>query len=478
MDIPSSSSYLLFKMAHRTPKVTFKKTVFSNGLTLLSERHRGFRSLSIGIWVKTGTRHETPKEAGVSHYLEHMLFKGTENRTALDIARQVDQVGGDFNAFTAREYTCFHILMLDRDLKLGIDILGDVLLNSNFHQDEMERERKVILQEIQMVEESPEEMVHDIFSELIYGKHGLGRPILGTERSIRKMKRADVIKFFRRHYRPDQLIVSVSGDVTHESVMKHIKPLVKRDWPGRVHQPLTAAARSARRKASALHSPPQAPAAKALAATHQLPPKVHSGCWWIERPTEQVHLIWGVAGPPYASKDRFAAFLLNIYLGGGMSSALFQEIREKNGLAYTVYSSLTPYVDSGVFSVYVATGMNQVLLCLKLIEESAEKLKKELLSEEELKTIKDNLKGSVLLASDDVESRMSSIAKNEIFFGKYMPVEEVCRLIDQVTPQDVRRMARKLLSGEGRSVVALGPKPSKQVVTRLRPVRPRQYCRT
>ena len=177
-------------------RIPFRRTVFKNGLTLLSERRKGFRSLSIGIWVKTGTRHETTGEAGISHFLEHMLFKGTESRTALEIAREVDQVGGDFNAFTAREYTCFHILLLDRDVRLGFDILGDVILNSDFDAEELERERKVILQEISMVEESPEELVHDIFFELIYGKHGLGRPILGTENSIRKLKRGDVLRVF------------------------------------------------------------------------------------------------------------------------------------------------------------------------------------------------------------------------------------------------------------------------------------------
>jgi predicted Zn-dependent peptidase len=310
-------------MAAKREKSSFKKTIFKNGLTLLTERRRGFRSLSIGIWVKTGTRHETPREAGISHFLEHMLFKGTETRTALHIAREIDQVGGDFNAFTTREYTCFHILMLDRDSKLGIDILSDVILNSNFEAEELERERKVILQEISMVEESPEELVHDIFFELIYGKHGLGRPILGSEHSIRRLKRADVIKFFRKYYRPDQMIVSVSGDLSHGAIVKQLKPLIRRDWPGRPHGGAPTAA--AKRKAHAARAGRAlSPAEQALKALKQPPPQVKSGTWWITRPSEQVHLLWGVAGPPYASKDRFAAFLLNIYLGGGMSSSLFQ----------------------------------------------------------------------------------------------------------------------------------------------------------
>ena len=429
-----------------SPRPRFKKTVFANGLTLLTERQSEFKSLSVGIWVKVGTRHERPREAGVSHFLEHMLFKGTENRSPLEIVREVDQVGGDFNAFTTREYTCFHILLLSKDVDLAIDILSDVVLNSNFDPMELERERKVILQEIAMVEESPEELAHDLYFEVIYGRHGLGRPILGTETSIRRLRRADVLRFFRGHYRPDQLIVSLSGDISHEVVKKKLRPLAKKFWPGRPHHHVT------RRETG-----------------FERAPGIKHGVWWIQRPTEQVHLIWGVEGPQYNSRDRFAAYLLNVYLGGGMSSALFQEIREKNGLAYSVYSSLSAFIDSGVFSIYAATGMNQIPLCLRLIEECVGKLKMQLLTEEELQIIKDNLKGTILLSSDSVESRMSSIAKNEIFLGKYMPLDEVCELIDQVTPQDVRRVARKLLRHPQRSILALGPRPSKKVRAALKP---------
>ena len=428
----------------------FKKTVFDNGLTLVTEQHSEYRSLSLGVWVKAGTRHERSNEAGVSHFLEHMLFKGTNSRTALQIAREVDRAGGEFNAFTSREYTCFHLLLLDRDIGLGADILSDVVLNSTFDAEELERERKVILQEISMVEESPEELAHDLFFELIYGKHGLGRPILGTGSSIKRMRRGDLIRYFRQHYRPDQLILSVSGDVSHESMRRRLRDLSGRNWPGRNR------AHESRRELG-----------------FEPAPAIREGTWWAERSTEQVHLVWGVEGPRYVSRDRFPSFLLNVYLGGGMSSALFQEIREKNGLAYTVYSSLSPFLDSGVFSIYAATGMGQVPLCLRLIEECVGRLKSKLLPEEELQIIKDNLKGTILLSSDSVESRMSSIAKNEIFLGKYVGVDEVCKLIESVTPQDIRRVARKILGHGKRSVLMLGPKPSKQIKSKLRPKRVR-----
>jgi predicted Zn-dependent peptidase len=427
----------------------FKKTVFANGLTLVTERQPQFRSLSIGIWVKAGTRHERPSEAGVSHFLEHMLFKGTGTRSALDIAREVDRVGGEFNAFTAREYTCFHILLLGRDLGLAIDILSDILLDSKFDAEELERERRVILQEIAMVEENPEELAHDLFFERIYGgrgrsAHGLGKPILGTESSIRRMKRAEVVRYFRERYRPDQLIVAVAGDVSHEAVSRKLGALTRKRWPGRPEG----------------KAPPNAYAVA--------PPALKSGFWWSPRATEQVHLIWGVRGPSYSSNDRFAAFLLNVYLGGGMSSALFQEIREKNALAYSVYSSLTPFRDSGTFNVYAATGLAQVPLCLRLIEESVDKLQKEFLSDDELRVIQDNFKGTVLLSADSAESRMSSIARNEIFFGRYVPVEEICARIDEVTPESLRRVARKWMNG-GRSVLALGPRPPKRIKSKLMP---------
>jgi predicted Zn-dependent peptidase len=295
--------------------------------------------------------------------------------------------------------------------------------------------------------------------------------ILGSETSIRRFRRADVLRFFRKHYRPEQMIVSVSGDISHGAIVKQLRPLIRRDWPGRPFVRRRAAAQGQPKgkgsgKASGRVT---SPAEQFLRALGQPPPRIKSGCWWVTRPTEQVHLLWGVAGPPYASKDRFAAFLLNVFLGGGMSSSLFQEIREKNGLAYTVYSSLSPFIDSGVFSIYVATGMKQVPLCLSLIEQCVAKLKRELLTEAELKTVKDNLKGSILLASDDVESRMSSIAKNELFLGGYFSPEDVCRMIDEVTPEDVRRMARKLLKSDHRSIMALGPRPSRRVAAELRP---------
>lgn len=272
----------------------FKKTVLKNGLTLLTESLTGFRSLALGIWVKIGTRHEPDTIAGVSHFLEHMLFKGTKKRSAFQIAQSIDRVGGDFNAFTTRELTCFHILLLNQDHKLGLDILSDILLNSNFKSDEFEKERRVILQEISMVEETPEELVHDLFFEMIYKNHGLGKPILGTQKSICSMSRENLIQFFSHHYRPDQIIISIAGDIFHDDMRQKVNQRFGGNWPNRKFQ-------------NSVH----------FELANQSTPELNYGRWWIEKPTEQVHLVWGVKGVDYTSEDRFAAFLLNLFLGGG-----------------------------------------------------------------------------------------------------------------------------------------------------------------
>jgi predicted Zn-dependent peptidase len=425
----------------------FKKFILDNGLTVLTERHPEFRSLSMGMWVKAGTRHELPRVAGVSHFLEHMLFKGTATRTPLQIAQEVDRVGGEFNAFTTREYTCFHLLLLERNLSLGVDILSDVLLNSTFSEEELERERRVILQEIAGVAENPEEMLFDIYFELIYGRHGLGRPILGTANSVRRMRRQDVLQYFRTHYRPDQMIFSLAGNVDPQSLRRKLGDLKHLHWPGRPQ------GRSELAEAAQMLE--DAPA-----------PRPKPGLWWIPRSTEQIHLVWGVPGLPYSSKDRFAMLLLNVYLGSGMSSTLFQEIREKKGLAYTVYSSISAYADSGMFTIYAATNMSQVALCLRLIEECVAQAEREHLKESDLHMIKENLKGTILLSADDVENRMSSIAKGDIFHGEYHTPEEICAWIDQVTAADIRRVARKLFAAD-RSICALGPKAPRALLSKL-----------
>ncbi|MBU6375190.1 MAG: insulinase family protein [Bdellovibrionales bacterium] len=457
---------------------TIQKTIFTNGLTLVTERVSGLRGLSMGIWVRVGTRHEQSREAGVSHFLEHMLFKGTTHRTALDIARQVDRLGGEFNAFTTREYTCFHLLLLDRDYRFGLEILEDILLNSVFDAEEIERERKVILQEIAMVDEAPEEIAQDYFLECIYGRHGLGKSILGSESSIRRLSRRDILQFFKKHYSPEQVVFAIAGNISHSKIKNQIRRLGKGKWGGRgsvktsrrlpwVQMSESGKAKSSRVAARARNSRNRSASAY-FPTLRTPPPKFRRGTWWISRETEQAHIVWGVEGPRYDSRDRIAAYLLNTHLGGGMSSALFQEIREKNALAYTVYSSLSPFIDSGVLSIYSATLPARVPHCLKLIEETIERLTREPLTDEQLSEVKDSMKGGILLSDDSVEARMFSIGRSEVFGERHISVEELCEQIDKVTAVDIRRVARKLSSG-GRSVLVVGPRPSSVVKKKLRP---------
>ena len=426
------------------------RSTYPNGLTLITEELRALRSLSLGVWVRIGSRHELPpREAGASHFLEHMLFKGTLTRSAQDIARAVDEVGGEFNAFTSREQTCFHLLLLDRQLKLGGDLLTDVVLNSQFAAEELERERRVILQEISMVDESPEEIAHDLFFEKIFqvGKraHGIGRPILGTRSSIQKMSRKELLHFFTRHYRPENLVLCVAGNVTHAQVKRVFAELGRsRRWPGRKVEK---------------KKPPGEVTPR---------PVFHPGGHWVSRRTEQVHLLWGVEAPRYDSKDRAAMLILNNHFGGGMSSRLFQEIREKRGLSYTVYSHYSPYTDTGVLSVYLATKPTQVALSLKIIEEVVHELRTQPLTDKDLELARENLKGMLLLQADSAESRMSSLARGEILLGQPQSLKELCDALDGVSPRDLLRVARKYLRSDRAAILGLGQGPPKTLRKRFK----------
>ncbi len=398
-------------------------------MVLVTESVPSFHSLAIGVWVRAGTRHESAHEAGLSHFLEHMMFKGTEKRSALDIAQQIDRVGGEFNAFTAREYTCFHVLLLARDYTLAVDILSDILLNSTFDEIEIERERKVILQEISMVEDNPEELAHDLFFEQAFGGHALGKPILGTRDTLKKFNRSTVYSYFRKHYAPGEIILSVAGDVDHfkvrDSLNKTLKPEYLRVKERRKH--------------------------------NMQRPRVRRGTQVIRRNLEQAHVLIGFPSVAYNHGDRFVAYLMSNYLGGGMSSTLFQEIREKRGLAYTIYSTNSAFSDSGVFSTYVATNSEGVKTCLDITAKQIEKLKNEKLDSKALDIIKQNLKSTILLNLDSVENRMTAIAKAEMFFGKQFEIDDVFRLIDQVTPQRIQALAKKIMRPDQTLLTLLGP---------------------
>ncbi|RZA04591.1 MAG: insulinase family protein, partial [Proteobacteria bacterium] len=329
------------KMGLMAKRSFYRRSVLNNGTVLITERAVPFKSLSIGVWVKGGSRHETPSQAGLAHFLEHMMFKGTTKRTALDIARDVDLVGGDFNAMTTREYTCFHLTLPNKEINFALELLTDILKESRFDSAELERERMVVLQEFAMVEESPEEWVHDVLFEKAFGNHPLGRPILGTEKVLKSFTRSDVQRYFQQHYYSKNIVITMAGDLDHAAVVKRLNGLTK-GFQGKK---------------------------KPASAESRKKPKFHPGVHLIRQKTDQAHITLACEAYPIDHKNRLAAFLLNAFLGGNMSSALFQEIREKRGFAYTVYSSLAPFTDTGLLGMYVATGPKQVKECMVLMRE-------------------------------------------------------------------------------------------------------------
>lgn len=409
-------------------KAFYRRSVLKNGTVLVTEKAENFKSLAIGVWVKGGSRHETRAQAGMAHFLEHMMFKGTGRRSSLDIARDVDLVGGDFNAMTTREYTCFHLTLPHTEMDFALELLTDILRDSRFDPVELERERLVVLQEFAMVEESPEEWVHEVLFEKAFGGHPLGLPILGREEVLKSFKREDVQKYFQQHYYSKNIVITMAGQLDHDSTVRKLNKLLK-GFKG-VKRPLPAACKKK--------------------------PKFHSGVHLIKKDTDQAHVTIACESYPIDHKNRLAAFLLNAFLGGNMSSALFQEIREKRGYAYTVYSSLAPFTDSGLFGMYVATGPKQVGECLQLMREQIQKLMAEPIDEKDLLIAKNSVKSAVLMGGDSMETRMYTLAKSELFYERQVSDEDICAMVDEVSALDIWRVARELFGKNKWLIVALG----------------------
>lgn len=382
---------------------------------MVSERHPNKNGYALGVLFRFGSKGEPDRLAGLAHFLEHMFFKGTKGRSAEAIVREIESTGGEINAFTEREYTCYHVTGLKTDLARGADVLCDILLYSTFPPAEIDRERKVILQEIAATEENPEELVFDAFFERAFGRRGLGTRILGTAQTLKRIKRRNLIEATHRYYSPDQWVVSVAGNVKHETLVARLRSLI----------PV-----SRRRKGR--KAPPHSNSV------------FRAGRWWAIQNSEQAHMVVGFQSPKLSTRERLAAGLLNVYLGSGMSSVLFQDVREKSGLAYSVYTYFFPFTELGVFTVYAATNPSQVNVCLSIIAQSLARTTQELMTEDMLDAVKTNLKGNILLTADDLESRMLSIGRNEVFYSHYLSPEEVCDMIDELTPQEIRRVARKL----------------------------------
>jgi predicted Zn-dependent peptidase len=405
------------------------RTELPGGLRVVTEAMPGMRSASVGIWVGVGSRDETPALAGTSHFLEHLLFKGTRSRSALDIAYAMDAVGGEFNAFTEKEHTCYYATVLDRDLPLAIDIVSDVVLEATVRSDDIEVERSVVLEEIAMRDDDPADRVHEEFNSALFGPTPLGRSILGSVESINALTRSQIAGFYRRRYQPPAMIVAAAGNLDHASVLRH----VRRAFADHLDAPTTKATR---------------PLAVAPASVR--PTAV------IADDTEQANLVLGVPGLSRHDDRRFALGVLSAAVGGGMSSRLFQSIREQRGLAYSVYSFITSYTDAGLFGVYAGCQPSRADEVISLISSTFASVARDGLTADEIERGKGQMRGGLVLGLEDCGSRMTRIGKSELIYGEIASVDELLARVDSVTREDVMLVAEQLLA-QPRSLAVVGP---------------------
>ena len=400
-----------------------------NGLRIVSERMPDVRSATVGFWVDAGSRDERDPVAGASHFLEHLLFKGTQRRTAQQIAAEIDAVGGDLNAFTSKEYTCFYARCLDRDLRLAVDVLGDMITSAQIRAEDVDAERNVVLEEIRMHYDTPDDLVHSAFSEAWFGAHPLGREVLGSIETITGMKRSQVHGYYRRKYAPRNIVVAAAGNFSHEELVDAVLDALG-DWAGPSDVSLAS------------RKPPKRMAAEPVT--------------FRNRPTEQAHLVLGGAGLSRTDERRFAAGVLNQALGGGMASRLFQEVREKRGLVYSVYSYQSMHNDTGNFAVYAGTAPKTAMQVLEVVREEFAKACADGLTDEELSRAKSHMAGALVLALEDTGSRMNRLGKAMITGSPLLSLDETIAAVEAVTAEQVRDVAQLLLGGP-QALALVGP---------------------
>ncbi|MDH4152597.1 MAG: insulinase family protein [Nitrospira sp.] len=412
----------------------YRKVILKNGIRLVTEQIPTVKSVTIGLWVNAGSRDERPEEAGYSHFIEHMLFKGTASRSATDISREIDALGGEMNAFTTRETTTFYVKVLDQHLPQALDLLSDLFLNSRLNQKEIEKEKQVVLEEIRMVQDDPEDLVQELHTKLVMATHPLSRPILGKASTIGHIRRRDLLEYMDRHYRPEGIVVAVAGNFDQLTLEKMMAKLFGCDEASMGASPGT-----------------------------RWPAELHGGVVLKRKPLEQVHLCVGLQGIAAGHKDRYVIYALNSVLGGSVSSRLFQEIREKRGLSYSIYSFLSGYSDTGTVTVYAGTRAGEVERVLDLIEREIQKMARRGMTGEELKRTKEQMKGGLMLSLESSHSRMNKLAKDELIAGTHTSLEDMISEIDGVTEQQVSQVARTLFTTENMALTGLGPLSSRQI---------------
>src|ERR1043166_4775946 len=403
-----------------------ERTMLPNGVCVITEPMPHVRSVSVGIWIGSGSRRETSEQNGISHFIEHILFKGTETRTAEDIARSVDSVGGNLDAFTAKELVCFNTKVLDQHLPLAFDVISDLVRHPKFAEEDLLKEQSVILEEIKMEADSPDYLVHEIFSSNFWKDHPLGKPILGTPQTVKRFNDQSLRSFYSDVYSPSNLVVTAAGNLTHERMTDLVREHFEDMAPG---------------------APPPPDAAPSTHARISLKNK---------KELEQVHLCMGVPSYPQPHAQRFVCYALNTLLGGGMSSRLFQNIRERQGLAYAVFSELTPYRDTGCLSIYAGTSQESARKVVDSILREFRQLKEELVTDEELRRAKDHLKGSLMLSLESTSSRMSNLARQEMYFQRFFTLDELMDSIESVTAEQVRTLAQTFFDTKQIALTVLG----------------------
>jgi predicted Zn-dependent peptidase len=403
----------------------FKKIELDNGMTLVCERMENVRSVAIGIWVNAGARHERPVKNGISHFLEHMFFKGTGKRTVQEIARDIDSLGGELNAFTSKENTAFYVRVMDECAEQGLELLADIFLNARFPDDEVQREKGVVCEEIRMVLDTPDDYIHDLFNLDVWGNEGLGQPVLGNEETVKSIERQDLLDYIENSYSVDRTVVSCAGNFDMDKLSKLLGNTL-----GRVSRP-------------DIHE---------AGVKAEFRPHVSV----YQKDLAETHICLGVSGIPQSSNERYTALLLNTVVGGGVSSRLFQEIREKRGLAYSVYSFLSSYSDNGAWGVYAGTGKENAN---QVIETAAKELAgiSETLGSDELERAKRQVKASIMLALESSSRRMQNLANQQIYYGMFYSPQEIIMEIESVTLSDARDLARRLVSSGGTALTVLGP---------------------
>ena len=403
----------------------YRRTILDNGVTVMSEEMDAVRSVAIGIWFAVGSRDESSPEAGMSHFMEHMMFKGTPSRTAAQISESFDRLGGELNAFTAKEYTCYYARVLDEHVPTAIEILSDMCVSSLLDEESCTNEREVVIEEIARMEDTPDDRIHELFANTLWPDHPIGLPILGKRETVGSFGHDASVTFRQRHYLTGNTVVAAAGHVDHDALVELAQRFLT----------MPAGPRSSRPAA-------HAPSVSRLAV--------------LEKDTEQAHICWGVSGLNAHHEDRFTLAIVDSILGGGMASRLFQEIREKKGLAYAVYSFHALYQDTGQFTVYAGTRPSNAEQVIRLIQAEAERVRTQGVTAEELDRSKQSIKGHLVLGLESTRNRMTRLGKNEVTGGEILSVDEVIRRVDTVTDADIKRVANEVLSAE-KVLAVIGP---------------------